>query len=204
MLEALIVYMVTIFLLFFILALFCVFYHLWNMQIVTNEAAARVAQTYKYVETADVDTGYVTINQISDLGRYRYLFGSQKKMEQESEKKLTNYINRRLNRASFVNRMKEPQIRVVVQKDSLASRHVEVTTVEEFEVPFGEALSYFGFNDTIHYECTGYANCVDLIDYVNTVDYAERQTSLKQFNSSTIEMVNAVLKFFSHIADKMQ
>lgn len=38
-----------------------------------NEAAARVAQTYKYVDSADVDTGYVTASQVAELERYAEL-----------------------------------------------------------------------------------------------------------------------------------
>lgn len=46
MLESLIVYSVTIFLLFFILAIFSVLFQHWNIQTVANESVIRVAQTY--------------------------------------------------------------------------------------------------------------------------------------------------------------
>ena len=46
MLESLIVYSVTIFLLFFILAIFSVPFQHWNIQTVANESVIRVAQTY--------------------------------------------------------------------------------------------------------------------------------------------------------------
>ena len=42
MLESLIVYSVTIFLLFFILAIFSVLFQRWNIQTIANEAATRV------------------------------------------------------------------------------------------------------------------------------------------------------------------
>ncbi len=59
MLESLIVYSVTIFLLFFILTIFSVFFQRWNIQTIANEAATRVAQTYKLMD-ADVVTDYVS------------------------------------------------------------------------------------------------------------------------------------------------
>ena len=200
MLEAMIVYMVTVFLLFFILALFCVFYHIWSMQTVANEAAARVAQTCKFTD-ADIDTGYVTKEQVTGLERYRYVSGKAESMQLVAQEKLEAYINRRLDRVSFVHKIASPEIRVEIKKDGMASRHVEVYISEKFRVPFGGALTYFGYNDTIHYECTAYAEFLDLIDYVNTVDFVSQQTSLGHFGSTTISLVNAVLKLFHNIFD---
>lgn len=200
MLEALIVYMVTVFLLFFILALFCVFYHIWSMQTVANEAATRVAQVCKFTE-ADIDTGYVTLEQLTSLERYRYLPKKNERMEQIAKEKLEDYVNRRLDRVSFVHKMADPEIRMEIKKDGMASRHIEVHISEKFQVPFGAALSYFGYDDTISYECVSYAKCLDLIDYINTVDYVDQQTSSNLFNSSLVKLVNAVLKFFKTITE---
>lgn len=198
MLEALIVYMVTIFLLFFILALFCVFYHIWNMQTIANEAAMRIAQTCKF-EEADVDTGYVTLEQLTSLDRYRYLPAKKNKMEQIAKEKLQNYVDKRLDKVSFVHKMTDPEIRMEIKKDGLASRHVEVNISEEFQVPFGTALSYFGYEDTITYECTGYADYMDIIDYVNMVDYVSQERLLNELAGSTIKLINSVLKLFKNI-----
>ena len=170
MLEALIVYSVTIFLLFFILALFCVFYQIWNIQTIANETASRIAQVYRYMY-ADIDTGYVSMEQVSGLERYRYLLGMKYIMELEAGARADSYIGNRLDHTSFVSKIIEPQIRFEVKKDALASRHVEVTVAEEFWVPFGTALSYFGFQDSIRYEAKAYAKCLDIIDYINMVDY---------------------------------
>ena len=49
--EALIVYTITIFLLFFILAIFSVLFQRWNIQTIANESATRVAQTYNLGRT---------------------------------------------------------------------------------------------------------------------------------------------------------
>ena len=51
MLESLIMYSVTIFLLFFILAIFSVLFQRWNIQTIANESATRVAQTYNLGRT---------------------------------------------------------------------------------------------------------------------------------------------------------
>lgn len=49
--ESLIVYTITIFLLFFILAIFSVLFQRWNIQTIANESATRVAQTYNLGRT---------------------------------------------------------------------------------------------------------------------------------------------------------
>lgn len=55
MLESLIVYSVTIFLLFFILAIFSVLFQRWNIQTIANESATRVAQTYRFSTSDSVE-----------------------------------------------------------------------------------------------------------------------------------------------------
>lgn len=55
MLESLIVYTITVFLLFFLLSIFSILFQAWNVQIIANETAAKAAQTYKLSE-ADLHT----------------------------------------------------------------------------------------------------------------------------------------------------
>lgn len=199
MLEALIVYMVTIFLLFFILALFSVFYHLWNMQTIANETAALVAQTYK-LEDSPVDTGSVSLKQLCDMDEYRYVLGNSKALERDAVSRIKDYAEGRLDHTSFVKKVVEPKISAEVKSHALASRHIEMTLSESFQVPFGDILDYFGYDSTITYEAKAYANCIDVIDYIGTVDYAKQQTALSQFGSA-VKMINAILKLCNHIAE---
>ncbi len=124
-------------------------------------------------------------------------------MEIAAKLKIQNYINRRLDHTSFVNKLAEPEISFEVKKDALSNRHVKVTVTEKFTVPFGEALTYFGYSNVIQYEATAYAECLDIIDYINMVDFVDQQTSLKALGSDTVKMVNSILKLFNHIADSM-
>ena len=73
--ESLIVYTITIFLLFFILAIFSVLFQRWNIQTIANESATRVAQTYKLMD-ADVDTGYVSKSEVAEFREYRYIWNN--------------------------------------------------------------------------------------------------------------------------------
>lgn len=197
MLESLIVYSVTIFLLFFILAIFSVLFQRWNIQTIANESATRVAQTYKLMD-ADVDTGYVSKSEVAEVREYRYIWNNVE-LQNSSKTKIEDYASGRLKKTTFTKNVTEPQFDIKVVNDSLSRRHIEVKITGEYSVPFGQALSYFGFDSTTKYEVTAYADCVDIIDYVNTVDYVETQTSLNQFGSKTIGLINAILKLFDNI-----
>lgn len=197
MLESLIVYTITIFLLFFILAIFSVLFQRWNIQVIANEAATRVAQTYRF-SSADTVTGEVEEKDITNVDHYRYVFSGDE-LETLAQDKIREYAKERLKKTTFTKDVKEPEITANVVHDGMARRHIEVTIKGEYSVPFGQALSYFGFDSTTVYETTAYAECIDLSDYINTVDFVEDQVSLNQFNSKFVKMVNKILKLFDNI-----
>lgn len=198
MLESLIVYPVTIFLLFFILAVFSVLFQRWNIQTIANDAATRMAQTYRLNE-ADEMTGYVTMDELIDIGIYRYAGNLvTKNMEKSIEKRVSEYALWRLEKTTFTKNVTEPTIKAIVHPDSLGRRHIEVIVTGEYTVPFGEILSYFGFGSTIVYEAKAYADCVDIIDYINLVDYVDEQTNL---GGKFIGFIDSVLSLFDNILD---
>lgn len=196
MLEALIVYPITLFLLFFILAIFSVLYQQWNLQTIANDAAARMAQTYR-LNDADEITGEVTKSQLTSVGIYRYAGNLiTKKMETSIDDRVSEYAGWRLERTTFTKDVTEPKITAVVHPDSLGRRHLEVTVTGEYTVPFGEALAYFGFDSIITYEAKAYADCVDMIDYINFVNYVDTQTNI---SGPFIGLIDSVLSLFDNI-----
>ena len=46
-----------------------------EVQTIANESATRVAQTYKLMD-ADVDTGYVSKSEVSEVREYRYIWNN--------------------------------------------------------------------------------------------------------------------------------
>lgn len=194
MLESMIVYMITLFLLFFILALFSVLYQRWNIQTIANETAARMAQTYRF-ESTDASSGYVTKEQLIQTSRgfslYRNILGFDQ--ESEMEHRISLYAKGRLARTTYTKNVVEPVCLVHVQSDAMGRRHVELTIVGEYSVPFGEMLAFFGFPGTTTYEVKAYADCLDLIDYINYVDFVKEQTGLGQIKGSIIKSVDAVI-----------
>lgn len=202
MLEALIVYAITVFLLFFLLAIFSVLFQSWNIQIIANETAARAAQTYKLAE-ADMVTGGVADPQDLLVPKYRYLLNN-KELENQVRRKIEDYASGRLVRTTYTKQISEPQIEMTVEKDALARRHIEVRIAGNYAVPFGEALGYFGFDTVAHYDTVARAECLDLIDYIDTVDFAANQLSLDQLDSKLIGFINKILKLFEDIGSWIQ
>lgn len=202
MLESLIVYSVTLLLLFFILAIFSVLYQRWNIQTIANETATRMAQTYRF-STADESSGYVSQSTLTGVGPYRYLTNAiTNTMESDIETRMNSYAKWRLTKTTFAKNVKQPTCAVKVIHDDLGRRHVELTITGEYAVPFGSVLGVFGFDETTVYETTAYAECVDIIDYVNLIDYVKTQTDLSRFGSKTLGLIDSVLGLFDNIFGK--
>ena len=199
MLEGLIVYTITVFLLFFLLAIFSVLFQAWNVQTIANETAAKAAATYKLADS-DLADPYVSVDQITGISRFRYWFGDDS-LEREAETKSFEYSQDRLQKTTYTKAVTQPEVAVQVKEDTLARRHIEVTITGEYTVPFGEALSYFGFDSIAHYETTASAECLDLIDYIDTVDFAGKQCSLDKLGSSLVGAINKMMKLIHDITD---
>ena len=112
MLEALIVYSVTIFLLFFILAIFSVLFQRWNIQTIANESATRVAQTYKLMDS-DVVSGYVSKAEVAEVREYRYIWKNSE-LQNSSKTKIEDYASKRLKKTTFTKNVTEPQFDIKV------------------------------------------------------------------------------------------
>lgn len=199
MLEGLIVYTITVFLLFFLLAIFSVLFQAWNVQTIANDTAAKAAATYKLADS-DLADPYVSVDQITGISRFRYWFGDDS-LEREAETKSFEYSQDRLQKTTYTKAVTQPEVAVQVKEDTLARRHIEVTITGEYTVPFGEALSYFGFDSIAHYETTASAECLDLIDYIDTVDFAGKQCSLDILGSSLVGAINKMMKLIHDITD---
>lgn len=199
MLESLIVYTITLFLLFFILAIFSILFQRWNLQTIANETVTRMAQTYRF-STADASSGYVKKDNVVNVGKYRYVTTVfTDNMEKTVDSRIQSYADSRLAKTTYTKNIVNPVCEVLVVPDAMGRRHLELTISGEYSVPFGEALVYFGFPGTTTYEVKAYADCVDIIDYVNFVDYVDRTTSLSDLGSDTLSLLNALFGLIDNI-----
>ncbi len=207
MLESMIVYLITLMLLFFILAMFSVIFQRWNIQIVANETSAKIAQTYR-VTTAETSNGYVSAEELNNswnsLALFRYQF-SHDVMDNSAKERADGYASNRLKKTTYTHDVKKPEISVAVDEDALPRRHIAVKIEGEYAVPFGSALSYFGFGSTTKYEVTAYSECLDMMEYLTFTDYESAVLERKFFKSGivtdAIDCVDAFFKLISNIID---
>ncbi|MBQ9766451.1 MAG: hypothetical protein IJW18_09685 [Lachnospiraceae bacterium] len=208
MIESLIVFGVTIAMLFFMLAIFCVMFQRWNLQTIANESAMRIAYLYRYpdVDDEDILTGSVydannDYSKITAIRDYRYFFYKDD-LTTIAEDRLEEYAGWRLANSTFTQNVSEPKFDVDLHSDSLGRRHIEVTIKGEYAVPGGEIFSFFGFDSTTKYEVTAYAECLDIMDYMNTVDYLDCLTSLDSLDSDVIGAIDSVISVIKKFFDK--
>ncbi len=192
MLDGMIAMLLTIMVLVFLMSIGFLFYQQWTVSLVANDTAARLAQRYPYL-TADMTSGYVSEEDVSDIPLMRY-FGDSLAVENEERGEV--FASLCLSQSSLATPVSQPSISVSVPYDSLGRRHVEVLVTAEYEIPFGGALEYFGLDGTLTYHATGRAPCIDLLDYITTVEAAvdipNLFSGMSKFESAIESIVGAV------------
>ncbi|MGN0488109.1 MAG: TadE/TadG family type IV pilus assembly protein [Ruminococcus sp.] len=174
--EAMLVTIPTIFVLLFLISLGFLLYQHWNMQIAVDDAASKIAGTYAVLD-ADDKTGNVNAEGYRNVQCYRNLqigfFGSAGDYIKSSEKRVNEYLVKRLNKTSFAKSIGDPTIDFEIVKDGYARKHISITAKSTFRIPFSEGLELFGMSGKREYTATASADCVDMLDYVNAVKFAE-------------------------------
>ena len=211
MLESLIVFVIVIFMLFFVLAAFMLLLNRWNMQTAANDAAFRFAQTYKLTKSDDRDrerTGFISPSSSAqksnaiDFKAYRYFGSNKDNLETTVGSRISAYASDSVSSILLLAKKVEgPGVTTKIVKDSLARKHVEVTITGGYRVLFSEVLSYFGMDPTIRYKVTAYAECLDMVDYINTIDYVTQLGSYigskASFTDSVIHLINTFLNLIN-------
>ncbi len=199
MLESLIVVTMTVFLLFFVLASFSTMFQRFNIQIIANETAGRLAQTYEYALKADSISGNISLEDAANVDPYRYFKGEE--LLSATRRKANEYATGRLKKTTFTKDVTEPAVTAEVIPDSLGRRHLEVKIKGSYNVPFSDILGYFGFAEINDYTTVAYAECIDLSNYIHTVGYVDTWTSGDVLGSKLVGMINGVLELFDNFGD---
>ena len=205
MIETLWVLIVTSLLFFFIFCIAFIYYQQWTIKIIADETAAKIAQTYKNPDASM--NGVSSKNTIINIDPYRYFnmidihSGTVKSnlLESKNKTKAKNYIRERFDKAFITTIYSQPQVDLKLKRDSLSRNHITVNIKGTYQVPFQTLFAYAGIGNVISYDIDGNAECIDLIDYLNTIDYVDNISSLSVLNSSIIKAVNSVLKLLNHL-----
>ena len=184
--ETTIVLVTILFVLTVILSFGFLIYEKHNMTVTASAVAEKVAQTYAHPD-CDITTGRYTVDPNADPGLYRYLLSSQaESLLTENQARAKAYGLSRLGALSLANETVPPTCTLDLFSDGLGRRHVKVTMTGTYQVVGGTFFQLFGLPTTLEYTATGYAECLDLMDYVTATDFAGAATSLGWLNSKFI------------------
>ena len=172
MIESMIVVVITLFVLIWLLGLGVLYYQRYVAEVVTNDAAVKIASTYNN-PTSDIIMGYVTTEELSNRDLYRgFTIGSyQSELLTANKRRAEEYVKYKLDQMNFVGTVESVEVNVDLVLDSASRKHVMLTTVCTFNTPFGEGLELFGMDSQITYEFASYADCTDIADYISVTEF---------------------------------
>lgn len=195
---------ITMFILIWILGLGFLYYQRYVTTVVTNDAAVKIASTYNN-PTSDIIMGYVTTEDISNRDLYRgFTVGSNSSdIHTVNEDRAENYVKYVLDTANFAGTVKDVDVELKMVSDSAVRRHIELTTVCEYNTPFGEIFEMFGMGRTAKYTVTASADYTDMADFVSTINFSKSLTdgtftSGMGFIDSLIGMLNTLVEVYNH------
>jgi Flp pilus assembly protein TadG len=197
--ESMLVMIPVIFVLVFLISLGFLLYQQWNIQIVADNVATKVAQTYPLLDT-DIKTGEATLDQIKDVELYRYIF-SDTKYAKTNEVRTKTYTKNYLNKSSFSSSVGGLNTTMRVEEDSLARRHIVVNVSGKYKIPFGDGLEIFNMKSTRTFSATGIAECSDLNDYISTVNYIKVVPKMTLGNSHFIGALDSWMGVIKNIIE---
>lgn len=195
---------ITMFILIWILGLGFLYYQRYVTTIVTNDAAVKIASTYNN-PTSDIIMGYVTTEDISNRDLYRgFTVGSNSSdLHTVNEDRAESYVKYMLDTANFAGTVNDVDVELKMVSDSAVRKHIELTTVCEYNTPFGEIFEMFGMGRTAKYTVTASADYTDMADFVSTVNFSKSLTdgtftSSMGFIDSLIGMLNTFVEVYNH------
>ena len=181
---------------FFLMSLSFYLYDQTLITIIANQTSSEVAQTYKlrYVE----DSSELSTEDISGIGKYRYLFFKQN-FDSANRNKARTITNMRLEETSFAEEG-GADITVETVVDDIGRRHYVVTVKQKSSFLLGGLLKTFGIDTGNTLEATSYATSVDVLSYVNTIKLTKYGCGKLEKNSF-IKMFDSAIKLLHTIFD---
>ena len=200
MIEGMIVMVITMFILVWILGLGFLYYQRYVTTVVTNDAAVKIASTYNN-PTSDIIMGYVTTEDVSNRDLYRgFTVGSNSSdLHTVNEDRAQSYVKYILDSANFAGTVKDVDVDLKMVSDSTVRRHIELTTICEYNTPFGEIFEMFGMSRTAKYTVTASADYSDMADFVSTVNFGKALSDGRLLQNTGF--VNSVVKFLNKLVE---
>lgn len=199
MIESTIIVLLTTFILIFMVSLGFLYYQKSVMNTVVNEVATEVGQSYKYVALFDKDitTKDEMLFALDRIPLYRYGFFNWI-METNAEKKTEVFAVARLSKTSLAKQEGTSTILITSNASDFGRRYVVVSVEAKYSIFWGGALEAFGMDSDYLISSTAYAECNDVSNYYNTVQFAKYACDKIKGNAA-ISAVDAMLSLFKSV-----
>jgi len=165
------------------------------VQIVANEIAQEVSQTYKY-KTAP-DSSNVTASHVSSVGLCRYLF--REKFDSAGERKFKTLVQSRLPQSSLARKEGAMTVDVKRVADDSGRYHLEISVEQRYGFLMGDILSRMGLSDAKTVKSTVYVAGTDMLYYTNMIRNWSNmynmigETKIGGTLSSCISIINSMI-----------
>ena len=176
--ESMLVMIPTIFVLLFLISLGFLLYQHWNLQIAADLQS--VADVYLNQDVAKWVASYSAVRYAS-----------------KTDQRLERYVKTRINTTSLARAVGEPLVEPELVVDGYARKHISLKVTASFRIPFSEWLELFGMNGVREYTVTSSADCSDMLDYLNAVNFAKVAPSY--IDSKTMDMMTEWMKVIQSI-----
>lgn len=198
MIEAVLVFIPTLFVIVFLIALGFIYYQQWNVQYVADAVAEQVALSYGYDEDGGAN-GELTKDQIVHRRIYRYSFGKDKTQSNAIDVG-QEYGAHLFELTNLAKPRNEETIDVKIEEDSLGRRHAQIHVKGSYHMYFAEGLHVFGFGENYTYEATSLAECYDMSALGSTVMFTKNGVDILLNGSKIKTMVNDWFKAVKNAA----
>lgn len=166
MIEASIVMTITMVILGILVTLGSLIYQKHYLQVAANDTAISIARVYPDLNV-DPFIGYVNVKEMAETNIFRSTF-NLKGHRESNVKKGKWYTFYKLSKYNIL-AGEEPEISVNIgfKEYDLFVNRVEVRIKQKYNMPL---VKFFGLNPELTFEAVGYADCIDIVDYISAVD----------------------------------
>lgn len=170
--EATLVITLCLAALFTMIALGMVLYRQSLVSAVANQTASDVAMIYPYLDK-DPNTGFTGQYDFdASDSLYRYFLWKSEKYKSGNIDKAEWYANALLEQASLSRPAVYPaQVEVRITAGNALRRKITVEITDTYRLPIGRILEMLGLPGEIEITAAATAECVDMIDYMDTTNF---------------------------------
>lgn len=170
--EATLVLSTCMFLLFLMISIGMILYRQALVTATANQTASDIAMIYPYLskEPATGFTAEYDFDSASEL--YRYMLGLADAHKTENKDKAEWYANALLKKGSLSDSQNGPaQVDVRIEGGNALRRDITVKITETYPLPVAGLFQLFGLPGELEITAVGAAECVDMIDFMDTVNF---------------------------------